>query len=100
MLANAAQTFTVILLVAAAAGYLLVLARRTWKGGGGSLCAGCGADTLPPSVEERGDRTGEQTTPRRFIPSENLADLARRHKNSRSSADASSRPPETRRTEP
>lgn len=71
MIAGTEQTFAVVLIIAAAAGYLGVALRRAWRLRGGGCCGDSCArrDPIEPPVTP--------TTQTRFVPSEQLSDLAR-----------------------
>ena len=81
MLADAVQTFAVVLIVAAAIGYLVVYLRRSTCGRG---C--CGRDFPPrrPASPTSDESSGSQP----FIPSENLADRARELAKKRDTTDS------------
>jgi len=69
MLADTAQAVGVAMIVLGAISYLLVLARRSWRGQTG--CRACAA--LPPAREN-------PPAGKPFVPIENLAAAARRHR--------------------
>jgi hypothetical protein len=80
MVAEANQTFGVVLIIAAAVGYLGLILRKSWRGQGG--CAGC--HTMRPSQPganaEQAPPEAKSTTGTAFFPLENLADIARRRR--------------------
>jgi hypothetical protein len=85
MLALSAQSFAVLLITAGALGYLLVLARRSWRSGSGGACSGCHASradsTSPPERSVGSDARKSESEPlRMFLPVENFADAAKRHR--------------------
>lgn len=79
MIADATQTFGVILLVAAAVGYLGLIARRAAKGKGGGGCSGCRPMSRPAD---------ESSPPEQLVPTEDLADRARQLADDQKSSDS------------
>jgi hypothetical protein len=82
VLADGGQLVGVLLILAGAVGYLTLYYRRKFTGDGGGCGCGCGIPfrkardgrSAPPAA---GDRPGR---PVPFVPAENLADLAARHR--------------------
>ena len=80
MIADATQTFGVILLVAAAVGYLGLIARRAAKGRGGGCCNSCQPSSRPADQPS--------PPPEQFVPSDDLAEKARKLADDRKSSDS------------
>jgi hypothetical protein len=83
ILADAGQLIGVLLMLAGAVGYLTIYYRRKLKGDAGDCCGGggCGIplkrkpESNPQQAQDK-PSTGSQ----QFLPAENLADLAARHR--------------------
>lgn len=76
MLGDSTQFIGAMLILAAAVGYLTLYFRRRIKGGGGGCC-GDGCATM---AKRNADDSAKVGAGRPFIPSENLADVARRRR--------------------
>jgi hypothetical protein len=77
MIGMSGQSWAALAMVAVAAVYLARLAWRTLRGvSSGPGCCGSGCPSAHPDASEAQPK-GESGT---FVPLENLADLARRHK--------------------
>lgn len=79
MIGLSGQSWAVLVIVAAAVVYLGYLAWRTLRRG--RSVTGCCATGCPPAGQDAPDARGSEAT--RFVPLDNLAELARRHKESR-----------------
>lgn len=85
ILAESGQLIGVLLIVAGAVGYLTIYYRRKFKGGAG---AGCGCDCgIPLRRARKQDAQSAAGGSKQFMPVENLADLAARHREEKNCKD-------------
>lgn len=84
ILAESGQLIGVLLIVAGAVGYLTIYYHRKFKGRPGS---GCGCDCGIPLRNANQQDTQAVAGSKQFIPAENLADLAARHREEKNCQD-------------
>ncbi|MBI4581273.1 MAG: hypothetical protein HY718_16340 [Planctomycetes bacterium] len=87
MIADGTQLIGVLLILAGAVGYLTLHYRRVIKGDGGGCGCGCGVSAKRPPSQSAPTSPAPAGT-QQFLPAENLADLAARHRQERDAGGA------------